>query len=129
MPRKPKAPLFYLQIEPLSGVKSLPEVQATFRDDFSGSIQPMNTEALIQLMARNPKIIHDYRKRERVLRMIEEYLVAKRYTEQRDAAHKLIHDMINPPKPEPKLAHNQVLTQSGLVFTPKRGPNALKRRF
>lgn len=33
------------------------------------------------------------------------------------------------PKAEPKLAHGQVLTQSGLVFTPKRGPNALKRRI
>lgn len=32
-------------------------------------------------------------------------------------------------RPEPKLAHNQTLTKSGLVLTPKRGPNALKRRF
>jgi hypothetical protein len=33
------------------------------------------------------------------------------------------------PKPEPKLAHNQLKTESGLVITVKRGANSLKRRF
>ena len=117
MPRKPKAP-FMLQVEGLSTAECLPDIKAVLVDDFDGRERLLTPVELAQHVTYNPKVITDWRRRKRAVKLAREYLEAKRYTDQRDKAHKLIHDKLNPPKPEPKLAHNQVLTESGLVFTP-----------
>jgi hypothetical protein len=128
MPRKPKLP-FMLQVEGLSTAKSLAGLNAVFVDDLTGQEHPIDTEAVAQQIVNNPKVLTDWRNRKRAVRLAKEYLEAKIYTDQRDRAHKLIYDKLNPPKPEPKLAHNQLRTESGLVITVPPNPNALKRRL
>lgn len=129
MPRKPKPPR-ELIVQPLSAqAKSFAEVQASFVDEWTGELMPMKTEALAELVVSNPKVITDYRRRAKAVKLAKEYLTAQRYHEQREAARKLIQAQINPPKVEPKPASNQVFTASGLVITIPRNPNALKRRL
>jgi len=128
MPRKPKLP-FMLIVEGLSTAKSFVDLKAVFVDDFDGRERPVSHEALARQVMDSPKVITDYRNRARAVRLAKQYLEAKVYTDQRDRAHKLIHDRLNPPKVEPKLAHNQLSTENGLVITVPRNPNALKRRF
>lgn len=118
-----------ITIQGLSTCKSFVELSGSFIDDITGKLMPMDTKALAQRVIDDPKIITNYRQRMRALRLAEEYMVAKRYTEQRDRAHKLIADRLNPPKPEFKPASNQIVTESGLVFTIKRPANAFKRRL
>lgn len=129
MPRKPKPPMPIITIHGLSGCKAFVELQASYVCDITGELMPMNHEALAQHVVSDPKVITDYRKRVRAVRLAQEYLKVKRYTDQRDRAHKLITDQLNPPKPEPKPAFNQVHTESGWVITVPSSANSIKRRL
>jgi hypothetical protein len=128
MPRKPKAP-FMLIVEGLSTAKSLAGLNAVFVDDLTGQEHPMDTEAVARQIVNDPKVLTDWRNRKRAVRLAKIYLEAKTYTDQRDKAHKLIRDRLNPPEPELKLAHNQMQLSNGKVLTVPPNPNALKRRF
>jgi hypothetical protein len=118
-----------IQVEGLSTTKCFADLKAVIVDDFDGRERLLTHEELAQHTINNPKMITDWRNRKRAVRLAKEYLEAKRYTDQRDRAHKLIHDKLNPLKPEPKLAHNQIKTESGLVITVPRSPSSFKRRL
>lgn len=127
MPRRPKPPLAIITVHGLSTCKSFADLQASEICDLTGELIPISHEVLAQRVINNPKVITDYRKRMRAVKLAKEYLEAKRYTDQRDRAHKLIQDKLNPPKPQPKPAHNQVHTASGLCITIRKPHNPLRR--
>lgn len=124
MGRNPKPPLPELNVQGLSNAKMFSALSATYRCEFTGEIMPMDIEALAEHITHNPKVITNYRQRMRALKLLEVYHEAKRYRDQRDRAHRLIADKINPP---PKLAHNQLLTESELVITIKQSPKPWRR--
>ena len=123
MPRKPKLPIPMLVIEGLSGAQRM---RAPIYDDFDGheikhadSALPRHEPRLGSQEMRSAHI------REQVLgkAMMLEWL-------SRTANVSALSTGVELPKPppaQPKLAHNQIATSSGLVITVRGKRNPLRR--
>lgn len=125
MPRKPKPPIYDLYVQGLSTGEQPEQAEHVEYDDFNG--KPIKVIAPSVKPKRTARVIEDYALRSKALR-IEAEAKAKALTERRHAI--ALKSLIGKPiQSEPKLAYNQMLTQSGHVITLPRNPNAIKRRM